>query len=98
MEKEVVINEGSHERLQWRETLEEKEDVIIYREWRMGDNININGDDDCVCIVTIKKEDSKDYNFEKLLLVLKNFDEQMCLSRFTQFLKDKEIIYDFQAW
>lgn len=98
MEKEVVINEGSHERLQWRETLEEKEDVIIYREWRMGDNININGDDDCVSIVTIKKEDSKDYNFEKLLLVLKNFDEQMCLSRFTQFLKDKEIIYDFQAW
>ena len=98
MEKEVVINEGSNERLEWRETLEEKEDVIIYREWRIGNNVNINGNDDCDSIVTIKKEDLKDYNFEKLLLVLKNFDEQMCLARFTQFLKDKEIIYDIQAW
>jgi hypothetical protein len=98
MVKEVIINEGSHERLQWRETLEEKEDVIIYNEWRMGDNININGNDDCDSIVTIKKEDLKGYTFETLLLVLKNFDEQMCLSRFTQFLKDKKINYDFQAW
>ena len=29
MVKQVVINEGSNERLQWEETLEEKEDVYL---------------------------------------------------------------------
>ena len=98
MNKEVVINEGSNERLQWKETLEEKDDLIIYTEWVMGDNLNINGDDDCDTYVKIKKENLNGYNFDKLLLVLRNFDQQMCLSRFTQFLEDKNIVYDLEAW
>ena len=98
MNKEVVINEGSNERLQWKETLEEKDDLIIYTEWVMGDNLNINGEDDCDTHVKIKKENLNGYNFDKLLLVLRNFDQQMCLSRFTQFLKDKNIVYDLEAW
>ncbi len=98
MNKEVVISEGSNERLQWKETLEEKDDLIIYTEWVMGDNLNINGDDDCDTYVKIKKENLNGYNFDKLLLVLRNFDQQMRLSRFTQFLKDKNIVYDLEAW
>lgn len=98
MNKEVVISEGSKGRLQWKETLEEKDDLIIYTEWVMGDNLNINGDDDCDTYVKIKKENLNGYNFDKLLLVLRNFDQQMCLSRFTQFLKDKNIVYDLEAW
>ncbi len=96
--KYIIISEGSHERLQWKETLEEKDDVIIFTEWRMGDSININGNDDCDSIVTIQKKDLKNYTFEQLLLVLKNFNEQMCLASFTQFLKKENIDYDFQAW
>ena len=98
MSKEVVINEGSNKRLQWKETLEEKGDLIIYTEWVMGDNLNINGNDDCDTYVKIKKENLNGYNFDKLLLVLRNFNHHMCLSRFTQFLKDKNIIYDLEAW
>tara|TARA_B100000989_G_C19432954_1_gene423855 strand:+ start:547 stop:843 length:297 start_codon:yes stop_codon:yes gene_type:complete len=98
LNKEVVISEGSNERLQWKETLEEKDDLIIYTEWVMGDNLNINGDDDCDTYVKIKKENLNGYNFDKLLLVLRNFDQQMRLSRFTQFLKDKNIVYDLEAW
>ncbi len=98
MNKIIIINEGSNERLQWKETLEEKGDLIIYTEWVMGDNLNINGNDDCDTYVKIKKENLNGYNFDKLLLVLRNFNQQMCLSRFTQFLKDKNIIYDLEAW
>tara|TARA_B100000965_G_C18885328_1_gene453765 strand:+ start:90 stop:386 length:297 start_codon:yes stop_codon:yes gene_type:complete len=98
MNKVIIINEGSNERLQWKETLEEKGNLIIYTEWVMGDNLNINGDDDCDTYVKIKKENLNGYNFDKLLLVIRNFNQQMCLSRFTQFLKDKNIVYDLEAW
>ncbi len=98
MNKVITINDGSNERLQWKETLEEKGDLIIYTEWVMGDNLNINGNDDCDTYIKIKKENLNGYNFDKLVLVLRNFDQQMCLSRFTQFLKDKNIVYDLEAW
>lgn len=98
MNKVITINEGSNERLQWKETLEEKGDLIIYTEWVMGDNLNINGNDDCDTYIKIKKENLNGYNFDKLVLVLRNFDQQMCLSSFTQFLKDKNIVYDLEAW
>ena len=98
MNKVITINDGSNERLQWKETLEEKGDLIIYTEWVMGDNLNINGNDDCDTYIKIKKENLNGYNFDKLVLVLRNFDQQMCLSRFTQFLEDKNIVYDLEAW